>query len=736
MPLSPAQIALLNEPYTGNGTPPVGLSPAQIALLNEPDKPSMLANVGNNLLQAIPGADLVQNEAATGHLLAPGINGVAQAAGDIGQGAGLVGTGGVLGALKALGIGAALNTMHVPQALDKAGTGIQNLSDKMLATNLPSKVLGVNGLGDILDAASRIPGVLDYTAANTLPYALGGKLAETEPTPAIPPDLINTMIRDNGGRVTPAMLPGNSIAKNAGRLVEMGSRLGPIIKNSQNNLEAQNASALSGAVKGALGENPTTIPPDKYAGTLSAALTQYLQSRSDRFGAAEKAVTQLPVPDNIGQVAADALRQRISGTPGIPTMKNGAGENRIDPNAFNGNEPVTPDAAFAAQMAADRVVHAKNIQDLINQRKNIEPYLQKLFKGQNLSPAVASGIAADLRNTLNDYIAGKFTMNPDMWEKNPAGTWQMKSTPRTVDVAGGPINPGQMELGTGAPIGIGAPSTPKIGSGNPDQQALINQALSEHSQNPEGLAQFIENNRGNISPEVERDLHNIRAAEMWKKANLEHSQTQDIVKNLVKPPQAGIKSGLVEPNELYNKLFGDDRSGAPVSRLKPYLNKDQWDAVQNSILNHLVSGSSSDGMLDADKFSKNINQDMAPLLKHLDPQYSDVLPKLSEGMKRASLKNIPLTDEAKQRIKKGESAGYSNKISPFALFRLMGHPLGGLALEAAATPLYYGVSPKVMQATDALKALNLLKSTAAQRILGGAAVQAAQGNVANQFQKQ
>lgn len=99
------------------------------------------------------------------------VAGWSRAAGDIGGVAGTIASGGIAPLAKVVGLAGALNALGVPQAADWLGKKEEDLA----ATNLPSKVLGIEGLGDALNVGSRAVGASADTLTQVLPYLLAGK---------------------------------------------------------------------------------------------------------------------------------------------------------------------------------------------------------------------------------------------------------------------------------------------------------------------------------------------------------------------------------------------------------------------------------------------------------------------------------------------------------------------------------------------------------------------------------
>jgi hypothetical protein len=301
-----------------------------------------------------------------------------------------------------------------------------------------------------------------------------------------------------------------------------------------------------------------------------------------------------------------------------------------------------------------------------------------------------------------------------MWDKTPEGEWTLKT-----------------------PVNSPSPENPKGFIPVNDQVKMVNEALAKHANNPEALSDFLQENRNALDPNIEREANNWRASKMWQRANAEHTQTADVIKKLVKPALEKYKSGLTGPNELYRALLGEANDGAPIARLKPYMNPDQWEGTQNSILNHILAQSSSDGMLNTSAFSKNLHGTYSPLVKQLAPGHQQFLNLLDQAYKRASLNQVPLTAESRARLKQGETLTPRRPANIFEALRYLYNPVRQLGIEGGLRAGYYGLAPHVMNALEAMKqnGFDPSNSTPLKRALTAAAVQAAQGNLVNQEQK-
>ncbi len=97
---------------------------------------------------------------------------------DVVQGALLVGSGGVRAGLKAAGVGAIVDGILEASGINKAtkegSQAFQDISDAILGTNVPSKVLGIEGLGDVINAMTRVPGATGATLIEAIPAVIAG----------------------------------------------------------------------------------------------------------------------------------------------------------------------------------------------------------------------------------------------------------------------------------------------------------------------------------------------------------------------------------------------------------------------------------------------------------------------------------------------------------------------------------------------------------------------------------
>lgn len=125
-------------------------------------------------LQTLPGAGALMNKVQGREAYGEGLEGNAAKLGDASNALLTVATAG-----KGLGMGAllggALEGSGANDAMRYAGKGMENLTNKALATDNPSKMLGIEGLGTASNLVSRTPGALADIAANLLPSLLASK---------------------------------------------------------------------------------------------------------------------------------------------------------------------------------------------------------------------------------------------------------------------------------------------------------------------------------------------------------------------------------------------------------------------------------------------------------------------------------------------------------------------------------------------------------------------------------
>lgn len=261
----------------------------------------------NNSLPLVPTLERVaQGKAA----YTPDAEGAANLSGDIGGLAAGLATGGVIPLLKFAGAGAALNAAGIPQGAKRIGDAIENANEKLPSAQLPSKVMGINGLGDVMDFLQRIPATLTSSAVEAAPYALAGHAVggtveapkETAPlqTVSVPePALTDAQqqakaLQDKGYPVTAAHLtPGDTSLKAA----MMNPNVAGEAKAYMDKLHAASAADVGSALD--VGGRTTQQLGEQLADTYGKALAQRNTSYKNMLNMAENPAG--PVNTGIGQ---------------------------------------------------------------------------------------------------------------------------------------------------------------------------------------------------------------------------------------------------------------------------------------------------------------------------------------------------------------------------------------------------------------------------------------------------
>ena len=326
-------------------------------------------------ISAFPGAEAAVNLMKGQPAYPADAEGAGRVAGDIGGAAAAVASGGLAPLAKFSGLAGALNALGIPQGAYAIGTGIENLSNKVMASDLPSKIAGIEGLGTGLNMMSRTPGALADIVAEAAPYALAGHAiagGEKAPVPAeakapAPPTAAD-LIAQHGGELTPAMRATGPIAKAVTGWIEKLAGSNPLTQALPEGIRAKNIEAVNKYLETNLGQPVAGLSSLDYAPVLQDALNQYKASRGAKFSAAEAGLqgiaSKLPKP--VGQMASDRIISMLK-EAGVPSDENG-----FNPALLTGNEKIDPNTANALIGLERQVRNAKTIPDLLAQRQNID----------------------------------------------------------------------------------------------------------------------------------------------------------------------------------------------------------------------------------------------------------------------------------------------------------------------------------------------------------------------------
>lgn len=331
-----------------------------------------------------------------------GAEGAGRLAGDIGGTAATVAFGVPRTLATAAGLGAAFEGSGAGPAMRKGGQAAESAIDSALATNLPSKVMGIEGLGTGVNALSRAPGALADVAANVIPYIVAGKVASGAMPKGAAPKIapVNegaALLQQYGGRVTPGMQSGT---KAMGALDWLASKA----ITGQNTSEGIRQ-ANSAAVKALLGERlPQMTEADAGRG-VQGAIDAYKTSRGQRFEGAERsALDALGQGNEVGMAASKAIIDSLQ-KRGVP----------IDQKGFvPGETPMTasidrPTATLLQTLAQE--LRSADAQGVINARRNLRANAPGILKAAPESSAMpARGADAAMKKALNRAV---FDANPE-----------------------------------------------------------------------------------------------------------------------------------------------------------------------------------------------------------------------------------------------------------------------------------------------------------------------------------
>lgn len=358
--------------------------------------------------------------------------GVARAAGDVG-GASAIGAGiaseGVLPAIQGLakftGLSAAMNALGIPQGANKVGEQLQKASDFV---QVPSKVAGIDGFGDVLNVISRIPGAVGASAMDVVPYLLAGKAtgaaepavsslgespkpsAQVAESPATP----QSLLQQHGGELSPAMRATGRFSKAVASGVEKLAGMNPLTAALPEGIQAKNVGAVQNYLEKSLGPDVAGLSMADYGPKLAQALKEYKGERSDRFGGAEKALSGIEsrLPKPVGQMASDRIISMLQ-EKGVPSDQNG-----FNPDLMTGNEKIDPTSAKALVAMERQVRNAQNIPDLLAQRQNIDKSGIINFQAP---PDAVNGVKKMARGIVNDTLTQAVESSGD---QNAIDAWK------------------------------------------------------------------------------------------------------------------------------------------------------------------------------------------------------------------------------------------------------------------------------------------------------------------------
>jgi hypothetical protein len=386
----------------------------------------MLNRAVGSLPDMIPFAQAGKNLIAGKPAYDSGAEGASRMAGDIGGtaaiGAGIASEGAVpaiQGLAKISGLNAALNALGIPQGAAKIGESMQKATDSV---QIPSKVMGINGLGDALNVIARVPGALADTATNLAPYLLAGKAtgaaepvvkgAGEAPAPAEAASAQSptpeSLLLQHGGELSPAMKAKNPLVKGVATGIEKLAAVNPVTSSLPEGIQAKNVAAVQKYLEGSLGPDVAGLSMTDYAPKLAQSIAEYKGDRSGRFAQAENSLSGIEskLPKPIGQMASDSIIKMLQ-DKGVPSDESG-----FNPALMTGNEKMDPTTAKGLIAMERQVRNAKTIPDLLAQRQNIDRSGIMNFDAPpdamgNLKK-MARGI---VNNTLTDAVASSGDQN-------------------------------------------------------------------------------------------------------------------------------------------------------------------------------------------------------------------------------------------------------------------------------------------------------------------------------------
>lgn len=339
--------------------------------------------------------------------------GVGQAAGDVGGTAAAIASGGVMPLLKFAGAGALLNAAGIPQGAAKIGDVLEAPGNQV---NIPSKVMGIEGLGTLLDALVRTPGAAASTAVQAAPYYLAGKgigvgepaAAATEgkavqvPKTPTPEDLL----QQNGGELSLGMRANGRLSKAVTGGVEKLAGTNPITAALPEGIQAKNVAAVQNYLEKELGPQVSGLSALDYAPILKETVGNYKDMRSAKFAAAEQGLSGIEskLPKPVGQMASDRIISLLQ-QAGVPYDEKG-----FNPDLMTGNEKIDPKTAQGLVAMERQVRNAQTIPDLLAQRQNIDrggiPNFEappdQMGRLKNMARGIVNGTLTDAVNSAGD----------------------------------------------------------------------------------------------------------------------------------------------------------------------------------------------------------------------------------------------------------------------------------------------------------------------------------------------
>lgn len=332
---------------------------------------------GEGVKGSIPFAETAENVVKGEAPYSATPEGVGHAFGDVGGTAAAIASGGMLPLAKFAGLGGALNALGINAGAAKLGSGVEEAYNKAVATNAPSKILGIEGLGTALNFLTRGPGATADVAINALPYALAGKAIESKalpvketgsaPAPASTPTTAE-LLAQHGGETTPAMRATSRIGKAVTGGIEKLAAGNPLTQALPEGIRTKNVAAVNDYLEKNLGSDVAGMTSADYAPNLQQTMKEYKGSRSAKFAEAEASLKGLDskLPKPVGEMASDRIIAELKDS-GVPFDEKG-----FNPDLMTGNEKIDPITAKALVAMERQVRNAKTIPDLLAQRQNID----------------------------------------------------------------------------------------------------------------------------------------------------------------------------------------------------------------------------------------------------------------------------------------------------------------------------------------------------------------------------
>ncbi len=334
-------------------------------------------------------------------------DGIANLFGDAGSAAGMAALVATVGPVNAMKIGTAFGAAGGALEASPLGQGLHKMAGEAIntnagfpASNLPSKVLGIEGLGTAANMATRIPGAVAATSYDLVPsaalMAAGGKVGvpENARTATVKPDVQSAkLMQEYGGHATPGMLSTGKMG-----MAKMGDWLASkFAPGTMENINNKNTGAIERYVNEKFpeaGQHPQLIGNE-----IANSMDAFKNQRSREYQAAEDLVGQVQLPKGVrsGKFAQDAIAELLK-------SKKVSRFRRL-----TGNEPIDPNSVGPLRRLLQKMGNAESIQDLINQRRQWEdiegPAFPEGMKGRG------EAILQTGRGLVNDVIGKLLEFN-------------------------------------------------------------------------------------------------------------------------------------------------------------------------------------------------------------------------------------------------------------------------------------------------------------------------------------